>query len=132
MTAIASDIRKQWSVIAPILTIRTEQDYDHSIERLNSLVDEVGTDETHPLYTLLETLSLVIQSYEETHHAIPDSDGIEVLSYLMEEHALTESDLPELGEKVAVTKILARQEELELHHIRALANRFNVSPSVFI
>ncbi len=132
MTTIASDIQARWSAIAPFLTIRNEQEYDKSIERLNALLDEVGTDEAHPLYTFLDTLGIVIQAYEETHYAIPDSDGVEVLSYLMDEHALAESELPELGAKEAVVEILTRRKELELDQIRALASRFSVSPSVFI
>ena len=60
MTAIAPGIQQQWSAIAPILTIRNEQEYDQSIARLNELLDEVGTSKAHLLYTLLDTLGLVI------------------------------------------------------------------------
>ncbi len=132
MTAIAPNIQEQWIAVAPILTIRNEQDYDQAVERLDSLIDEVGTNEDHPLYTLLDTLGLVIQAYEETHYPIPDSDGVEVLSYLMEEHSLTESELPEIGTEGNVCEVLAKQKELNLKQIRALANRFKVSPSVFV
>lgn len=132
MTTIAPDIQAQWRAIAPLLTIRNEQEYDSSVERLNALIDEVGTNEAHPLYTLLDTLGIVIQAYEDKHYAIPDSDGVEVLSYLMEEHALSESDLPELGGKDTVIEILAGRKALEIDQIRALASRFGVSPSVFI
>lgn len=135
MTAIApniQDIQEQWQAIAPFLTIRNEQEYDESVVRLNALIDQVGTNEAHPLYTLLDTLGIVIQAYEDKHYDIPDSDGVEVLSDLMEEHALTESDLPELGEKETVVEILAGRMALELDQIRALASRFGVSPSVFI
>ncbi len=51
---------------APILTIRNETEYDQAVIRLNDLLDEVGTNEAHPLYSLLDTLGIVIQAYENT------------------------------------------------------------------
>ncbi|MGB3296042.1 MAG: hypothetical protein WBB01_23915 [Phormidesmis sp.] len=132
MSTIAPDIQAQWSVIAPILTIRTEQDYDQGIDRLNSLLDEVGTNEEHPLYTLLETLGVVIQAYEEAYHPMPDCSGREILAYFMEEYALSAADLPEIGSSNKVESILDGQQDLTIDQVRALANRFSVSPSVFI
>ena len=140
MTVIATDLQKQWSALAeplrrrlaPILTIRTEQEYDQGVARLNELIDEVGTDEAHPLYSLLDTLSIVLQAYEDTHYPIPDCEGADVLAYLLEEHGLSESDLPEIGPQHIVRDILDGQQELEIRQIRALANRFQVSPSAFV
>ena len=86
MKTIAPEVQEQWTQIAPILSINNEKEYDQGVARLNELLDEVGTDEAHPLYTLLDTLGIVMQSYEETHHNIPDCSAAGVLSYLMEEH----------------------------------------------
>ena len=132
MTVIATDLQEQWSAIAPILTIRTEQEYDQGVARLNELLDEAGTNEAHPLYSLLDTLGIVLQAYEDTHHPIPDCKGADVLAYLIEENGIDESDLPEIGPKQIVVDILNGQRELEIRQIRALANRFRVSPSAFI
>ncbi len=55
-----------------------------------------------------------------------------MLAYLIEEHSLSESDLPEIGPQHIVRDILDGQQELEIRQIRALANRFQVSPSAFI
>jgi HTH-type transcriptional regulator / antitoxin HigA len=62
---------------------------------------------------------------------MPDSSGAEVLQYLIEEHALTQSDLPEVGSQGVVSEILRGKRELNVRQIRALARRFNVSPAVF-
>ncbi len=131
MSTIAPETQQQWMVIAPILTIRNEQEYDQGVARLNDLLDEVGTDEHHPLYTLLDTLAIVIETYEEAHYPIPSCDGAEVLSYLIEEHALSSADLPELGEPNIVEDIVNGQQSLTVQQIRALAQRFSVSSSVF-
>lgn len=42
--------------VAPLLTIRNEEEYEQAVERLNYLIDEIGTNEHHPLYNLLNTL----------------------------------------------------------------------------
>ena len=132
MSMITSNIQVPWSIIAPILTVRTEQDYEQGIDRLNYLLDEVGRNEEHPLYTLLDTLGVVIQTYEETHHSVSDCSGREVLTYLMEEHALSAAELPEIGSPGEIEDILNGQQDLDISQIRALANRFSVSPAVFI
>ena len=36
-----------------------------------ALLDEVGTDEQHPLYTLLDILGTLIYAYDEGHHPLP-------------------------------------------------------------
>ena len=55
-----------------------------------------------------------------------------MLRYFMEEYSLSQSDLPEVGSQGIVSEILNGKRELNLRQIRALAERFNVSPSVFI
>jgi HTH-type transcriptional regulator/antitoxin HigA len=59
--------------------IRTEQQYDQAVEKLNALLDIVGDNEAHPLYALLDTLSILIQNYEESHFPEPSVSGIDVL-----------------------------------------------------
>ena len=132
MKTITPELQKQWLEIAPILTIRNEQEYDLGVERLNALIDEIGTNEQHPLYTLLDTLGILIQAYEEEHYPIPDCSGVDMLRYFMEEYSLSQSDLPEVGSQGIVSEILNGKRDLNLRQIRALAKRFHVSPSVFI
>jgi len=59
------------------LSIDNEEDYDITIERLNNLIDEVGTNERHPLYGLLDRLGMVIHAYEEKHY--PITDGVYII-----------------------------------------------------
>jgi Predicted transcription regulator containing HTH domain len=126
------DIQTHWATIRPILTIRNEQEYEQAVKRLNTLLDEIGADERHPLYGLLDTLGTLIEAYEEKRHPIPASNGADVLRYLMEEHGLKQSDLPEVGSQGVVSEVLSGKRELNVRQIRALARRFHVSPAVFI
>jgi len=65
MTGIPLELQQYWTAISPLLSLRNEQEYDQAVERLNRLLDEVGTDEQHPLYTLLDTLGTLLHAYEE-------------------------------------------------------------------
>ena len=132
MSLIAKDIQAHWRVIQPLFSIRDEDGYDKAITTLNALIDEVGTNEQHPLYELLDTLGTVIQAYEEKHHPIPECSGVEVLKLLMEEHQLEPADLPDLGPPDVVLGILNGERDLTVTHIRTLAERFQVSPAVFV
>ena len=132
MTVIPQALQQHWTAIRPLLSIRNEHEYDLAVERLNRLLDEVGTDERHPLYTLLDTLGTLIHAYEEEHHPIPACSGGDVLRFLMDEHGLTQSDLPEIGSQGVVSEVLRGKRELNIRQIRALATRFQVSPAVFI
>jgi HTH-type transcriptional regulator/antitoxin HigA len=132
MTLVNSQIQSHWTNIAPLLTIRNEREYNRSIKHLNELLDAVGTNEKHPLYSLLDTLATLIHAYEEEHYPIPESTGADVLRFLMEEHGLTQSDLPEIGSQGVVSEILNGKRELNVRQIRALAGRFGVSTAVFI
>jgi HTH-type transcriptional regulator/antitoxin HigA len=131
MNLINDELTMHWSSVEPLLRIRNETEYDAAVERLNALLDEIGTDEDHPLYELLDTLGTVIHAYEEQHITLEESSAADVLRFLMEEHDLRQSDLPEVGSQGVVSEILVGKRELNTRQIRALAERFRVSPAVF-
>ncbi len=132
MNVIAKDIQSHWRIVQPIFSVRDEDEYDKAVETLNALIDEVGTDEQHPLYELLDTLGTVIHAYEEKHYPVPECSGVEALKFLMEEHQLEPKDLPNLGSSDTVLEILNGDRDLTVTHIRTLAERFQVSPAVFV
>jgi HTH-type transcriptional regulator/antitoxin HigA len=115
-----------------LLSIRNEPEYDAAVSRLNQLLDEIGTNEEHPLYGLLDTLGALIHVYELDHFPIPNGSAAEALRYLMDEHGLLQSDLPEVGSQGVVSEILNGKRELNVRQIRLLAQKFKVSTAVFI
>ncbi len=132
MSTVTEEIQSHWAAIRPFLSIRNEKEYDLAVERLNGLIDEIGTDERHPFYEFLDVLGTVIHAYEERHHPMPECSGTEMLHFFMEEHGLTQSDLPEIGSQGVVSEILSGKRKLSVRQIRALAERFRMSPAVFI
>lgn len=113
------------------MTVRSEADYDRAIALLNRLPDEVGTDESQPLDERLDTLGTILHAYEETHHQMPESNGPDILKYLMQEHGLKQSDLSELGSQGVVSEILRGKRALNVRQIQLLAKRIGVSLAVF-
>lgn len=132
MSVSTKELQEKWASISRILTIRNDREYDQAVKRLNGLLDEIGTNERHPLYGLLDTLGTLIHAYEEKHEEGGDVSGAEMLRFLMDEHGVSESDLRELGSRRALADILKGKKELTASQIRALAGRFHVSPAVFI
>ena len=131
MTLFTQETQNHWLAIQPIFSIRSELEYDQAVARLNGLIDEVGTDESHPLYNLLDTLGTLVHAYEQRHHPMPECSGVEMLRFFMDEHGLVQSGLPEIGSQGVVSEILSGKRELNTRQIRLLAQRFNVSPAVF-
>jgi HTH-type transcriptional regulator/antitoxin HigA len=85
----------------------TKEQYENAVKMLDELIEKIGEDENHPLASLMETLGTLIESYENQHFPETAFDPIGVLKFLMDEHGLKQSDLPE-------------------------SRRFNVSPAVFL
>jgi HTH-type transcriptional regulator/antitoxin HigA len=63
------------------------REYDRAVVQLNQLVDEVGDSPKDPRYRFIDTLSLLIEAYDEEHYPIPDASPIELLKFLMEQSA---------------------------------------------
>ena len=131
MSVISPQLQRSWTQVSALLRIENKQDYDLALGRLNGLIDEVGTDEGHPLYSLLDTLGTVVHAWEEQHYPMPKLEGSEALRFLMEEHDLTQADLPEVGSQGVVSEILGGKRVLNVRQICALSERFGVSPAVF-
>lgn len=70
MKNFPENMQESWKVIAPLLTIRNENEYDTAVKLLNELLNEVGDNEEHPLYSLLDTLGNLIWFYDEKHYPI--------------------------------------------------------------
>jgi HTH-type transcriptional regulator / antitoxin HigA len=114
------------------LVIRSEREYNEAVDRLNALLDEIGDNPTHPRFRLIETQSLLIRAYDKKHHSLPEATPVEVIRFLMEEHGLTQSELPEIGAQSVVSDILSGRRFLNPRQMRALGERFGVDPGAFL
>lgn len=132
MNAILDQVAMHWAHIAPLLSEPTsDAEYDAKVEALDELLDAIGDDEHHPLAGLAERLGDLIESYDETHRPLPAVAGADVLRYLMQEHGVTQSGLPEIGAQPVVSAVLAGKRSLNWRQICELSDRFGVPTDVF-
>ena len=47
--------------------LHNEDDYEKAVSLLDSLVDMVGENESHPLASLMELVSVLIENYEDAY-----------------------------------------------------------------
>ncbi|RKZ39278.1 MAG: transcriptional regulator [Candidatus Parabeggiatoa sp. nov. 3] len=132
MTHLLENTINYWPLVAQVFSVpQTKADYQRSVSLLDELLDLVGDDESHQLISLIDTLSLLVESYENEHYPIDDVSAKEVLQSIMQEQGLQENDLPEIGDQDQVLSILKGEKELNSQQIRALSTRFQVSQRVF-
>ena len=110
--------------------IRTEKELDKAFERLEDIFDaEPGTEEGDEL----EILSLVIEDYENKHHAIEAPDPIEAIKYRMEQMGMKQKDLGEIiGFKSRASEILSRKRKLTLSMIRNISKKMQIPTDVLV
>jgi HTH-type transcriptional regulator/antitoxin HigA len=126
-------VEKVWPSISNILSVpQNDEELIHLNTVLDELIDEVGNNENHEFSSLMETIGLLIEKYEEENYQMPKINGILVLHELMKENDVKQSDLPEIGSQGVVSEILNGKRDLNLRQIKLLAEKFSVSPLVFI
>lgn len=114
-------------------SIESEERYDRVLEEVDTLASR--TDRSKEESDYLMVLSLLLEQYEEKHHAIDVSDltGLDYLAFIMEESGMTRSDLGRLlGHRELGSKILRGERKLSKAHILKLSEHFKVSPSLFL
>jgi HTH-type transcriptional regulator/antitoxin HigA len=122
-----------WTQMSGVLSVpHTEAEYLRISSLLDLVVDEVGEHDSHPLASLMETLGTLVDVYEREHVVELPASPVAVLRMLMDEHGLTQSDLPELGSQGVVSEILRGRRQINVRQVRALSARFGVSPAAFI
>ncbi len=115
-----------------IAPIRDEAHYQRMTAMLEALLDETTGDENHPAMGLVDIVGDLIEDFESEHHPLPDVTGVQALKFLVEQHGIKQCDLHEIGSQGVVSEILAGKRELNIRQVRALSERFGVSPATFV
>lgn len=127
------------NIASPFLNLKDETHYLASLELIEDLMQEAEDTLDDPLNPIIELLSTAVENYEnqdvdlmafEKEAELLDSD-ISALRLLMDQYALGVDDLPEIGSKSMVSRVLNGKRDLNKNHIKALSERFCVSPNVF-
>ncbi len=132
-SALLKKIEPTWSSVSYVLSVpHTKKEYKRLCALLDELVDEVKSDSKHQLASLMETIGILVANYEDKHFKIDNSSPASALKFLMNENGLSQSDIREIGSQGVVSEILNGKRNLNVRQIKALAEKFSVSPSVFI
>ena len=107
-----------------IRPIRTEDDYETTLQRIDTLMDSIpGTEE----FDELEILVTLVESYEEKHYFIDAPDPISAIKFRMEQEDLKQKDLiPLIGDSAVVSKILNGQRKLTVEMIKNLHDQLKI------
>lgn len=116
----------------PLHPIKTKRDYKAALSALNALLDAGGADEKDPLSSLVALLGERIGDYEDVHMAPAQASPPDTLRFLMDQHGLSQRDLPEVGSQGVLSEILSGKRDLNVRQIKWLSERFNVGPQVFV
>jgi HTH-type transcriptional regulator / antitoxin HigA len=66
LTTKVQKMTSVWPSLSGMLSVpHTEQEYRETVTLLDSLIDQVGEDETHPLASLMEVLGVLVEKYED-------------------------------------------------------------------
>lgn len=101
---------------------------DRELERALTRIDELwGSKPDTQKGDELDVLMLLVEKYEDEHYAIPASDPIEAIKFLMEQKGLSRKDLePYTGTSVRVSEILNKKRGLSLSMIKKLHEGLNI------
>lgn len=104
--------------------IKTEEDYDAALTRIDALFDAVPGSKD---FDEVELLMALVAMYEEKHFKIDAPDPIEAIKFRMEQMNMKRTDLaPFIGSRARVSEILNKQRNLTLAMIKKLHKDFGV------
>ena len=124
---------------APYLHIKDNDHYEATLIILEELLQETKDSLDDPINAIIDMLSYSIEAYENTNkelaefeeRAMQQPTDLAVIRLLMDQYNLGTNDLPEIGSKSMVSRVLSGERSLNKNHIKALSERFNINPGLF-
>jgi HTH-type transcriptional regulator/antitoxin HigA len=113
--------------------IRSENQYLNYCDELEKLSKEYSKNPNQNLLDLIDTITLLIENYDESNSTFEESEPIQLLKFLMQENNLNQKELAETLEisKGHLSDILNYKKGLSKNMIRSLSERFKMQQSAF-
>jgi HTH-type transcriptional regulator / antitoxin HigA len=135
ITAYESFAKKAY----PYIHITNESEYALALEEIQTLLETASDTLDDPLNPLIEMISNAIATYEAQDKELAlfieeancEPADIALLRTLMKTHSLSGKDLPEVGDKTMVSKVLSQKRVLQRSSIEKLSARFGIRPALF-
>jgi len=113
--------------------LRNEKEYDAAVAEMDALLDRhspVGS----PEHDRLELLSVLVEAYDEEHHAMGATATPQaVVEFLLEQQGMTRANLASvLGGRSRVSEFFAGKRPLSLSQIKKLRRLLNVPADLLL
>ena len=126
-------------VTGPYCHITDSSHYEQALELVEGLLEEAEDSKDDPLNAVISLLSDAIEAYENRDRDVlafekrvnEQQADLAMLRLLMDQHGLGTADLPEIGSKSMVSRVLSGERSLSKKHISALSDRFGIDPGLF-
>jgi len=124
---------------APYIHITDNRHYEEALELIENLLEEAEDSPDDPLNAVIEILSHAIEAYESKDDVLVAFEkrvtdqpaDLAMLRLLMDQHDLGTADIPEIGSKSMVSRVLSGERGLSKKHIQVLSERFGIDPGLF-
>lgn len=130
------DVVAPWEAVNKALglsaPIRDEAHYNALLGFVDECFERFGAQAHHPAFALVDLVAERIREYEARMHPWPDLPANELLRELMNEHGLTQKDLPDVGTQSVISNLLCGKRKINLRQARALSARFKLPVTAFI
>ncbi len=113
-----------------IRPIKTEQDYNDSIKRIEELW---GAKKDTPQGDELDLLVTLAESYEMKHYPIAPPDPVDAIKFRMEQMDMTKADMVKyLGSQSRVSEVLNRKRKLTLSMVKSLYKGLRIPAEILL
>ncbi len=113
-----------------IRPIKSEQDYNKSIKRIEELW---GAKKDSPEGDELDLLCTLVESYEIKHYPIAPPDPIDAIKFRMEQMGMTKTDMVKyLGSQSSANKVLSGKRQLTLKMVKSLYKGLKIPAEILL
>ncbi len=113
-----------------IRPIKTEQDYNDSIKRIEELW---GAKKDTPQGDELDLLVTLVESYEIKHYPIAPPDPVDSIKFRMEQMDMTKADMVKyLGSQSRVSEVLNGKRKLTLSMVKSLYKGLKIPAEILL
>jgi HTH-type transcriptional regulator / antitoxin HigA len=127
------DLKVYGQLVAEVMpkVIETEDEYEQFLAVAERLTfKQQQTPEESALYDLV---TMLVETYEAQHYEIEKSSPLEVLLHIIESSEIAVAELADIFGSCEITnQILAGQRLIDVSQAEALAERFKLSPQIFL
>lgn len=113
--------------------IQSEDEYEIMLANIDELMSKGENNISPEEERLLETLAILVESYEDETYPMPDVPPNEILKFLIEENDLRQKDLlPIFGSSGITSEVVNGKRSISKEQAKKLAKHFKVSVELFI